>query len=188
MIFLPSATVTDNIHGTIPRYPSGSPATPFDYGSGHLSPIAAINPGLVYDYDLNEMLDFLCSNGATSAELRNITGKAISCTGHTTQTYNLNYPSIAVSNVTGKISVYRTVKNCHSGYWAYNVSVENPSGIMINVVPSKLVFSEAGEKKRFRVDIIPSTATNGSFVFGAVTWRDGVHTVRSPVALSVISV
>lgn len=61
--------MTDNTQSTILRYPLGSPATPFDYGSGHLNPIAAIHPGLVYDYDLGDILDFLCSNGTTSAEV-----------------------------------------------------------------------------------------------------------------------
>lgn len=103
-------------------------------------------------------------------------------------TYNLNYPSIAISNVKGKMSVYRTAKNCHDGWWTYNVTVENPVGVSINVVPSTLKFSKAGQAERFRVDIVPSQTTNGSFVFGSITWRDGLHRVRSPIALNVVSI
>lgn len=45
-----AATVMDNTGEVIKRDPSGTPTTPFDYGSGHINPISALNPGLVYDF------------------------------------------------------------------------------------------------------------------------------------------
>ncbi|KAG0499936.1 hypothetical protein HPP92_000008 [Vanilla planifolia] len=38
-------------------------ATPFAYGSGHIQPDLAVEPGLVYDMDVGDYLTFLCSYG-----------------------------------------------------------------------------------------------------------------------------
>ncbi|ONK57400.1 uncharacterized protein A4U43_C09F130 [Asparagus officinalis] len=182
------ATVEDNTHGPILRYPNGSQATPFDYGSGHLNPVAAINPGLVYDFRPKDIINFLCSNGATSAGLKNLTGYSTKCSAPLIPSYNFNYPSIGVSKVTGKMSVYRTVTNAHDGDWTYRAAVENPAGVWVSVVPEELVFSKFGEKKSYRIDLVPYEPSSGRFVFGSVTWSDGTHRVRSPIGLNVVSV
>ncbi|RVX08338.1 Subtilisin-like protease SBT5.3 [Vitis vinifera] len=36
-------------------------ATPFSYGAGHVRPNRAMNPGLVYDLNVNDYLNFLCA-------------------------------------------------------------------------------------------------------------------------------
>jgi len=36
-------------------------ATPFGYGSGHVDPVRALDPGLVYDTTLVDYTNFLCS-------------------------------------------------------------------------------------------------------------------------------
>lgn len=183
-----TATLEDNRRVPLLRYPNGSVTTPFDYGSGHLNPIAAINPGLVYDFGSEDVIDFLCSNGATSAGLKNITGQATTCRKKSIPSYNLNYPSIGVAQVKGKMSVYRMMKNVHDGEWCYTASLEQPEGAILGVVPNKLKFRRAGEKKRFRIDVVPRKPSSGKFVFGSITWTDGIHKVRSPIGLNVVSV
>jgi len=183
-----AATLEDNTQGPILRSPNGTQSTPFDYGSGHLNTTAAVNPGLVYDFGPKDVIDFLCSNGATPADLKNITGEATKCTTPLIPSYNFNYPSIGVATVAGKMSVYRTVTNVHDGNWVYRASVENPEGVQVNVAPEKLEFYKVGEKKSFRIELVPSKVSNGNFVFGSITWSDGTHSVRSPIALNVISV
>ncbi|XP_058087484.1 subtilisin-like serine-protease S [Magnolia sinica] len=183
-----TATLIDNTGNTIVRQPNGAPTTPFDYGSGHMNPIAALNPGLVYDYDVDDMIDFLCSNGANPAQLRNITGEAIACKKMSMPSYNLNYPSIGIGSMNGSVSVYRTVTNYGSGRSVYVPKIENPTGVKVAVVPYKLKFNKTGEKLTYRVDFVPYKDSNGSFVFGAITWSDGRHVVRSPIALNVVSV
>ncbi|KAK9126419.1 hypothetical protein Scep_015265 [Stephania cephalantha] len=183
-----TATELDNTGSTIVKDPFGSPTTPFDYGSGHINPVAALDPGLVYDFDSNDVIDFLCSNGVGSGELRNLKGERLACKKDPTTSYNLNYPSIGVSNVNGSVSVVRTVTYYGKGPTVYVANVEKPVGVNVTVTPYKLKFYNAGEKQSFKVDFLPYKASNGSFVFGSITWSNGVNRVRSPIGLNVISV
>lgn len=185
-----TAQVLDNNGNHIRRNPDDSQATPFDYGSGHINLVSAMNPGLIYDFDSNDIIDFLCSNGASPSQLKNLTGAGgtLSCKNKPTASYNLNYPSIGVSNMKGQLSVYRTVTYCGKGPTIYIPELEYPAGVNVSVTPMALKFMNTGEKMSFRLDFVPSNSSNGSFVFGALTWTNGIHKVRSPIALNVISV
>ncbi|XP_059663380.1 subtilisin-like serine-protease S [Cornus florida] len=183
-----TATVLDNNANPIQRDPNGAQTTPFDYGSGHLNPVAATDPGLIYDFDSNDIIEFLCSTGATPLQLANLTTDAVHCKYPPTPSYDFNYPSIGVSNMTGSLSVHRTVTYYGEGLTVYYAQVDYPSGVKVTVTPNKLKFSEAGQKMSFKVDFTPYRSSNGSFVFGALTWSNGHHTVRSPIGLNVLSV
>ncbi|CDP06940.1 unnamed protein product [Coffea canephora] len=182
-----TATILDDSGNYIRRHPDGSRATPFDYGSGHINPVAAIDPGLVYDFDLKDVIDFLCSNGATSAQLKNLTSETIYCNNPPKPSVNFNYPSIGVSNMKGNISVYRTVTYVGNGPTVYVSKLEQPTGVNVSVIPPTLRFTNTGEKLTFRIDFTPSKTSSGIFTFGALTWSNGIHRVRSPIALSVLS-
>ncbi|XP_023520263.1 subtilisin-like protease SBT5.4 [Cucurbita pepo subsp. pepo] len=67
-----SARVSDNtmnlmLDGGSPIF---APATPFIYGSGHIRPTGAMDPGLVYDLSPNDYLEFLCASGYKEKNLR----------------------------------------------------------------------------------------------------------------------
>ncbi|CAI8616332.1 unnamed protein product [Vicia faba] len=183
-----TATVIDNTNHLIGRDPNGTQTTPFDYGSGHVNPLASLNPGLVYDFDSQDALDFLCSNGASPSQLKNITGELTQCQKTPTPSYNFNYPSIGVSNLNGSLSVYRTVTYYGREPAVYVASVENPSGVNVKVTPVGLKFSKTGEKITFRIDIVPFKNSNGNFVFGALTWKNGRQNVRSPIGVNIVSI
>ncbi|CAM8891846.1 unnamed protein product [Rhodiola kirilowii] len=59
-------------------------ATPFDYGSGHVSPRAALDPGLIFDAGYQDYLGFLCTTpGIDSHEIKNYTNSPCNYTiGH----------------------------------------------------------------------------------------------------------
>ncbi|KAI5388788.1 hypothetical protein KIW84_074448 [Lathyrus oleraceus] len=183
-----TATVIDNTNHLIGRDPNGTQTTPFDYGSGHINPLASLNPGLVYDFDSQDALDFLCSNGASPSQLKNITGELTQCQKSPTPSYNFNYPSIGVSNLNGSLSVYRTVTYYGQEPAVYVASVENPSGVSVKVTPVGLKFSKTGQRLTFRIDLIPFKNSNGNFVFGALTWKNGRQNVRSPIGVNVVSI
>ncbi|KAL5583134.1 hypothetical protein UlMin_015576 [Ulmus minor] len=180
-----TAIVEDNTGHPIGRDPNGTQATPFDFGSGHINPVAALDPGLVYDFDSHDIIDFLCSNGASSLQLKNLTGDLIYCKNPPTPSYNFNYPSIGVSNLNGTLSVYRTVTYYGNGPTEYIACVDLPTGVNITVTPDKLRFTKIGQKKSFKLNLTPINSSNGSFVFGALRWSNGIQRVRSPVAINV---
>ncbi|KAI3896296.1 hypothetical protein MKX03_009660 [Papaver bracteatum] len=181
-----TATVMDSTLKPISRDPFGSPTTPFDFGSGHVNPVAALDPGLIYDYGADDILNFLCGTGATRADIQSLSGAPFKC--NPIPSYDLNYPSIGVSDLNRSVSVLRTVTYYGHGPTVFKPFVESPSGVKVRVTPHKLKFKEVGEKMSFRVRFMPSKKSNGSFVFGSITWSDGIYNVRSPIGLNVISI
>ncbi|RDX61852.1 Subtilisin-like protease SBT5.3, partial [Mucuna pruriens] len=189
-----TATAMDNTQRLIGRDPNGTQTTPFDYGSGHVNPVASLNPGLVYDFNSQDVLNFLCSNGASPAQLKNLTEDVTQCQKPLTASYNFNYPSIGVSNLNGSLSVYRTVTYYgeEPTYYGeeptvYFASVENPCGVNVTVTPAELKFWKTGEKITFRIDFFPFKNSNGNFVFGALIWNNGIQRVKSPIGVKVLS-
>ncbi|KAK6156174.1 hypothetical protein DH2020_010422 [Rehmannia glutinosa] len=155
----------------------------FTYGSGHINPLKAKSPGLVYDIDESDYVKFLCGQGYSSKNLQLITGDNSTCTSANNATvYDLNYPSFTVSVTSGRsVSVvfHRTVTNVGSPSSTYKAVVTAPSGLSIQVQPSTLSFKYLGEKQNFAVTV---TATvNDAVMSGSLVWDDGVYKVRSPV-------
>ncbi|KAJ8767979.1 hypothetical protein K2173_020919 [Erythroxylum novogranatense] len=178
----------NNTLKSITRDPNGTISTPFDYDSGHIKPKAAVNPGLVYDYNLDNLINFLCSTGANPEQLKNLTGQLTYCQKPVVQSYDFNYPSIDISNMQGSVSVHRTVKYYGEGPSFFVASIDYPDGVLVKVTPAMLKFARTDVKMSFRIDFTPQKTSNGDFVFGALTWNNGVQRVRSPIALNVTSV
>ncbi|GMI74108.1 hypothetical protein like AT5G59810 [Hibiscus trionum] len=158
-------------------------ATPFAYGSGHVRPNRAMDPGLVYDLAIEDYLNFLCARGYNQTSLRLFSDKPFVCP----KSFNLmdfNYPSIAVPELNGTVTVSRTVKNVGPPRSTYKARVRSPAGVTITVIPSKLRFKKCGEEKRFKVTIKSnSDVKSQEYVFGELLWSDGKHNVRSPIAV-----
>ncbi|KAI3985297.1 hypothetical protein MKX01_033611 [Papaver californicum] len=183
-----TANAMDNTNRPILKSPTDSLATPFNFGSGHINPIAALDPGLVYEFGSNDILNFLCGAHANSSQIQMLTGTKITCKNPLIPTYNLNYPSIGVANMNGKVSVKRTVTYYGRGPATFKVFTRNPPGVKVTIKPNVLRFKKTGERKSFRVRFMPSKSSNGSFVFGSMSWRSGLYQVRSPIGLNVIAV
>ncbi|KAK8630196.1 hypothetical protein V6N13_079001 [Hibiscus sabdariffa] len=157
-------------------------ATPFGYGSGHVRPNRAMDPGLVYDLKIEDYLNFLCARGYNQTSIRLFSDKPFVCP-KSFSLIDLNYPSISVPELKGKVTVSRTVKNVGSPRSTYKVRVRSPLGITITVNPSILKFTKLDEEKSFKVTIKPNSDGSQDFVFGELLWSDGKHNVRSPIAV-----
>uniref|UniRef100_A0A7N0RIE6 Subtilisin-like protease SBT1.7 n=1 Tax=Kalanchoe fedtschenkoi TaxID=63787 RepID=A0A7N0RIE6_KALFE len=175
---------------------TGNPSTPFDIGAGHVDPVAALDPGLVYDTTVDDYIGFLCALNYSASEIKQIARKSYTCESEKTyRVEDLNYPSFAVPLETssgaggGKkeastIKYARTLTNVGSS-GTYKVSVTSPSAsVKILVEPQSLTFSEAYEKKSYTVTFTASSQPSGTVSFGRLEWSDGKHTVSSPVAFS----
>ncbi|KAI3908909.1 hypothetical protein MKW92_053218 [Papaver armeniacum] len=184
-----TANVMDDTDRPILESPTDSPASPFNYGSGHINPMAALDPGLVYEYDSNDIIDFLCATpGANPTQIEMLAGTEITCSNPLIPTYNLNYPSIGVAFMNGKVAVIRTVTYVGRGPATFKAFTQKPSGVKVSVKPNVLKFEKTGERKSFRVHFKPSKTTNNTFFTGFLSWISGSYQVTSPIAVNVVSV
>jgi hypothetical protein len=177
-----SALVT-TAHQDVDKEDGTTPADPFDFGGGHIDPLPAMDPGLVYDATYQNYLAFLCGIGELDPA-------AAPCTAPTVGVIDpsdLNQPTIGVGDLAGVQTVTRTVTNVGPA-GTYNVSVEEPDGVDVVVTPSSLTLA-AGEKKSYTVTFTTTDeATFDEWVFGSLTWDDGSHSVRSSLAVRPVAI
>ncbi|KAL4590065.1 hypothetical protein LXL04_002984 [Taraxacum kok-saghyz] len=154
------------------------PATPFDYGSGHVNPRAALDPGLVFDAGYQDYLGFLCTTpGINYHELLNYTHHPCNYTiGHP---YNLNHPSITISHLVRTQTVTRTVTNVNEKE-TYTITSRMGPGIAIGTSPRSMTIGP-GASRRFTVSLTVRSVT-GRYSFGEVMLKGNRgHKVRMPV-------
>uniref|UniRef100_A0A5B7AZ88 Putative subtilisin-like protease n=1 Tax=Davidia involucrata TaxID=16924 RepID=A0A5B7AZ88_DAVIN len=171
---------------------TGKPSTPFDHGSGHVDPVSALNPGLVYDLNISDYLNFLCALNYTASQISSLARSNFTCDSSKKYSVtDLNYPSFAVSfqmgGGTGGTTVVkhtRTLTNVGSAA-TYKVSLHSQSeSFKISVEPDTLTFTELNEKKSYAVTFTAGSMPSNTNSFGRIEWSDGKHIVRSPVAIS----
>ncbi|KAF6169332.1 hypothetical protein GIB67_028752 [Kingdonia uniflora] len=174
-----TATKKTNL-GTPITTESGEVANAFSYGAGHLRPVHAYDPGLVYDASYTDYLRLLCDNGDGQVDPN------FKCPKVPISSSDLNYPSLSISNITSSVTVTRTVTNVGgSGKTLYYSIVENPEGFVVKIHPRILYFSQVGEKKRFTITVKnEGKSKTGEYSFGSYSWLDGIHVARSPIVVS----
>ncbi|KAK9269007.1 hypothetical protein L1049_000775 [Liquidambar formosana] len=153
-------------------------ATPFDYGSGHVNPRAALDPGLVFDAGYEDYLGFLCTTpGIDAHEIKNYTNSACNYTiGHPS---NLNGPSITISHLVGTQTVTRTVTNV-AGEETYVITARMAPAVAIEVSPPAMTL-KPGASRKFSVTLTARSVT-GTYSFGEVLMKGSRgHKVRVPV-------
>lgn len=166
-----TATTRRNDGKAIREEAQESLANPFGYGAGFVQPNQALDPGLVYDAGLEDWLAFICGTGTACFDPIPPIDPS-----------DLNYPSIAIGDFVGRQTVHRTVTNVANHRSTYSVSVEAPPGISVEVQPSTFSI-EAGATRSFQVRFARTSASLDRYVFGAMTWSDGQHKVRSPIVI-----
>ncbi|XP_037413982.1 subtilisin-like protease SBT5.6 [Triticum dicoccoides] len=161
----------------------GTVAGPMDYGSGHIRPRHALDPGLVYDASFQDYLLYACASGGAQLD------RSFPCPATPPRPHELNYPSVAIHGLNGSTTVRRTVTNVGEHGAHYSVAVVEPMGFSVKVSPTSLAFARAGEKKTFTIKIAAtekrSRRPKRKYLAGSYTWSDGVHAVRSPVVVLV---
>lgn len=163
-------------------------AGPFSYGAGHVNPNVAGNPGLVYDLSVNDYYLFFCSLNFNSIQIKAITGQAFHCPVPQPKTHNLNYPSIAISELKGSVIVQRTVTNMAEGSATYKAKVESPDGVSVTVEPKELQFYKKGEKKAFSVTLTALKSSGGEYVFGFLAWENAQYVAASSIVVNSVAI
>ncbi|KAI8571441.1 hypothetical protein RHMOL_Rhmol01G0120700 [Rhododendron molle] len=154
------------------------PATPFDYGSGHVNPRAALDPGLIFDAGYEDYLGFLCTiPGINAQEIKNYTNSQ--CNYTLGRPSNLNTPSITISHLVGTQTVTRTVTNV-AAEETYVITARMAPAVAIETNPPAMTLRPSASRK-FTVTLTVRSVT-GSYSFGEVLMKGSRgHRVRIPV-------
>jgi len=180
---------------TLKDVDNGLPATPFDFGAGHVDPVAAFDPGLVYDATVDDYLSFFCALQYSSSQIKLVARRDFTCSKRKKyRVEDLNYPSFAVpfntafgvkggSQKPTTVQYTRTLTNVGAPA-TYTVSVTQSPSVKIVVQPQTLSFRELNEKKSYTVTFTSSSEPSGTTSFAYLEWSDGKHKVSSPIAFS----
>uniref|UniRef100_A0A2P2NH68 Subtilisin-like protease n=1 Tax=Rhizophora mucronata TaxID=61149 RepID=A0A2P2NH68_RHIMU len=177
----------DNTGSIIKDQKTGLPTTPLAFGAGHVNPNNAMDPGLIYELDFQDYVDFLCGLGYTTKQMRTTLRRGQwNCSRKPTE---LNYPSfMAIFSSEGKSSSLkkfrRTLTNVGNDASVYRAMVEHVSaGLKIKIEPTTLSFAHKYQKQSFTVRLgIHDTVSSGTELFAYLKWIDQhSHVVSSPI-------
>lgn len=191
-----TAYTVDNRGEAMQDESTGNSSTVMDYGAGHVHPQKAMNPGLIYDLNTYDYVDFLCNSNYTIKNIQTVTRKKADCAGAKRAGHigNLNYPSLtAVFQQYGqeKMSTHfiRSVTNVGDPNSVYKVTIRPPHGTSVTVQPEKLAFRRVGQKLNFLVRVeamaVKLSPGSSSLSSGSIVWSDGKHVVTSPVVVTL---
>ncbi|XP_004292811.1 PREDICTED: subtilisin-like protease-like [Fragaria vesca subsp. vesca] len=178
-----TAYSTDNSQNSIQDQLSGLPATPLDFGAGHINPNNAMDPGLVYDMNVQDYIEFLCTLGYNDKQMRAVIRRSQwTCRQSPGE---LNYPSfMAIFNRTDTLKTKkfnRFVTNVADDASVYRAVLEVPRGMRITVEPDNLTFTRKYQQQGFDLNVeIDNDAPE--VIYGYLRWIDHRgHMVSSPV-------
>ena len=143
---------------------------PFAQGAGRVVPDRMFAPGLVYPAGERDWLSYLEGLGMDTGTRAKASDPS-----------DYNSPSIAIGRLVDKQTVTRRVTAVAAG--RYRVAARVP-GVDVDVSPSVLDFSHAGQTRTFRVTFTPTTASLDKAATGFLTWKGRGGTVRIPLAVT----
>ncbi|VAH35017.1 unnamed protein product [Triticum turgidum subsp. durum] len=151
----------------------------------HLLPAVAV--GESEGVAAKKYLEFLCTQNLTTTQLKGFTKNSnMTCKGSFSSPGDLNYPAISAvftDQPATPLTVRRTVTNVGPPSSTYHVKVTKFKGADVVVEPSTLHFSSANQKLAYKVTV-RTKAAQKTPEYGALSWSDGVHVVRSPLVLT----
>ncbi|KAG5557872.1 hypothetical protein RHGRI_007940 [Rhododendron griersonianum] len=108
----PKSPVSLLFFSAFPMSATKNPEAEFAYGSGHINPVKAANPGLIYNAGESDYIQFLCDQGYSNESLQLVTGSnTTTCSASNNGTvWDLNYPSFALSGPVGAFVTWAVKK------------------------------------------------------------------------------
>ncbi|XP_059290674.1 CO(2)-response secreted protease-like [Lycium ferocissimum] len=164
-------------------------ATPYDFGAGVATMSGPLKPGLVYETEITDYLQFLCSTGYNTSTIKLISNTLpnnFSCPDNSTDdsASNMNYPSIAISMSKERDTkeVTRTLTRIGDEELEYTAIITAPDNLRVRVSPKKLKFMSKTKKLSYQVSF--KATTRDREFFGSIIWTNGKYKVRSPFVVS----
>lgn len=166
------------------------PSNIFARGAGHINPPKAMDPGLVYDRNINDYIGYMCGLKYNPTLMQRITGRKVNCTTvKNIKPSQLNYPSIMVtlSSKSSNETITRTATNVGKANSVYTPKIIHPANASLILSTNKLQFSAINQQLSFNVTIIivPPAPIKGTISEGKLEWvsTSNSHVVRSPIAI-----
>ncbi|KAJ4746492.1 Subtilisin-like protease SBT2.5 [Rhynchospora pubera] len=158
-------------------------ANPFDYGAGAINAARAMNPGLIFDIQFENYVQFLYTvPGVDKGSVRQAVGVGNCPTVLMRWCSDLNTPSVTIANLVGSRRVMRRVTSVSTETEIYVALVKEPAGISVRVTP-RVIRIGPNESRGFSIKLEAREVTN-AFTFGTVVLRGNKkHTVRIPLAV-----
>ncbi|XVF73310.1 hypothetical protein PTKIN_Ptkin12aG0191200 [Pterospermum kingtungense] len=188
-----TAYVLDSNHREIAdnAFSNSAIATPFAFGSGHVDPEKASDPGLIYDITPEDYQDYLCSLNYSASEIALFSGDGFTCPQQSTmQPGDLNYPSFAVNfkrnSKSNIVTLTRTVTHVGVPNVTYVVQGNEPNGVAVMVEPKVLTFEKPGQKLSYKITFTEKKGTTPQdSSFGFIDWAYlNTYHVRSSIAVT----
>ncbi len=162
-----------------------TPAIPFDFGSGHIDPNKANDPGLVYDITADEYDAFSC--GVGSPDVTQVRCNELEAIGFSLEPADLNQPSISVSRLSSTRTITRRVTNVSDISETYIAVIELPPGVDVQVIPARISVAP-GESVTYDVTLTHRSGPLDFYRFGSLTWVSDDHSVRSVISVRPLSI
>lgn len=167
------------------RDAAGTPANPFDVGSGHIVPNAAFEPGLVYETGADEYDAFACATDSPAIDPARC--DELRATGVSLDPADMNQPNIAIGKLASRQTVTRRVTNVSEQSETYVVEIAAPDGIAVEVLPRTLALGP-GDTASYDVTFTFEGGTLDLWRFGSLTWNSADHAVRTALAIRPASI
>ena len=143
-------------------------------GAGHVDPNKAVDPGLVFDSDFDDWINFLRGQGLVTSP------------GTSLDASDLNQASIAIGDLAGSQTVPRTATNVGPNGETYTFSSQGLTGI--SVVPSVTSFTAGSAPIDWTVTFTRTSASLNVYQGGFITWTGNRgHVVRMPVVIRPVA-
>lgn len=173
------------------EYPDDSPDSDFfAMGAGHVNPSGAHDPGLVYDIEPSDYINYLCGLSLTDREVSVIAHQNIQCSDvEKISVEELNYPSISLSlELDHRKIITRNATNVGEAHSVYFVHFDEPEGVTMDVTPDMLYFTRKNQKRCFTIEFITKDdfTGHGHVSEGQLSWVNKQHTVRSPISVNFV--
>jgi hypothetical protein len=153
-----------------------SRATPFDMGAGHIVPNSAFNPGLLYPVEIQEYDAYLCTIGRQRLTKKQCARLAND--GYAQDARDINLPSVAITELTGSVTVTRRVTNPGPSA-QFRAETRVPDGISLEVNPASLSLG-TGESAEYTLQFRSDGTGLDRWHHGSISWVNDSHRVYSP--------